>query len=121
MKAYSDDFQYLDEEGNAVMDKAAYIGMGEMMFGSFDDFHWVLKDLHEEDGGVIMTGHFEGIHSGDLDLSAVGAGVIPASGKRIVWPDASVEYQVEGDKIVSIAEYGGESGLESFVAALAPA
>jgi len=120
-KTYSDDFQYLDKDGNAVMDKEAYIGMGQMMFGSFDDFRWVLKDLREEDGGVIMTGHFEGTHTGDLDLSAMGAGVIPASGKKIVWPEASVKWEVSGDKLTSLAEYAGEGGIEAFIAAIGAA
>ena len=121
MSFYADDFQYLDIDGNVVMDKAGYTGMGQMMYGSFDDFHWVLKDLREEDGGVIMTGHFEGTHTGDLDLSAMGAGVFPASGKKVVWPEASVKYELSGDKIVSMAEYGGEAGIEAFVAAIANA
>jgi predicted ester cyclase len=118
MNSYSDDFQYLDIDGNVVTDKAGYIGMGQMMFGSFDDFHWVLKELREEGGGVIMTGHFEGTHTGDLDLSAMGAGVFPASGKKVVWPEASVKFEVSGDKINSVAEYGGEGGLEAFLAAV---
>ena len=121
MNTYSDDFQYLDKDGNVVTDKAGYIGMSQMMFGAFNDFHWVLKELREEDGGVIMTGHFEGIHTGDLDLSAMGAGVFPASGKKVVWPEASVKYELSGDKIVSMAEYGGEAGIEAFVAAIANA
>jgi predicted ester cyclase len=121
MKTYSDDFQYLDKDGNAIMDKQGYIGSGEMMFGSFDDFKWVLEDLREADGGVIMTGHFEGTHTGDLDLSAMGAGVFPASGKKVVWPEASVMLKVRGDKIISFQDYGGESGIEAFVAALAAA
>jgi hypothetical protein len=121
MKTYSDDFQYLDKEGNVVMDKQGYIGSGQMTAGSFDDFRWVLKELREEDGEVIMTGHFEGTHTGDLDLSAVGAGVFPATGKKIVWPETSVKIGVRGDKIVSFAEYAGATGIEAFVAAVADA
>lgn len=117
-KTYADDFQYIDKNGNAVMDKAAYIGMGQMTAGSFDDFRWVLKELREEDGGVVMTGHFEGTHTGDLDLSAMGAGVLPASGKKVVWPEASVKFELNGDKIKSMTEYGGESGIEAFIGAI---
>ena len=118
MRDYSDDFQYLDIDGNVVADKAGYIGMGQMMFSAFDGFHWVLKELREEEGGVVMTGHFEGTHTGDLDLTAIGAGVIPASGKKVVFPEASVKFEVSGNKIDSLAEYGGAAGFEAFVAAL---
>ena len=118
MATYSDDFVNLDEDGNVLMDKEAYIDMGQLMFASFADFRWVLSDLREEDDGVIMSGHFEGTHTGDLDLSALGAGVIPASGKKIVWPEAIVKWRVRGDKIVSIQPYGGSGGLEGFLAPL---
>jgi hypothetical protein len=55
--------------------------MGQLLAASFEDFKWVLRDLREADDGVLMSGHFEGMHTGDLDLSAMGAGVITASGK----------------------------------------
>lgn len=118
MATYSDDFANLDEDGNVLMNKEAYIGMAQLMFSAFDGFRWVLGDLREEDDGVIMTGHFEGTHTGDLDLSAMGFGVIPASGKKIVWPEAIVKVGVRGDKIVSFQPHGGSSGMEGFLAPL---
>jgi hypothetical protein len=48
----------------------------------------------------------------------MGAGIFPASGKKVVWPEASVKFEVSGDKINSMAEYGGEAGLEAFIAAI---
>ncbi len=72
------------------MDKQAYIGTAHQFVSAFTDFKWVLSDLREEGGSVIMSGHFEGKHTGDFDLSALGLGVIPASGKMIVWPEAIV-------------------------------
>jgi|GEM_PF-2728094 hypothetical protein len=65
-----------------------------------------------------MTGHFEGTHKADLDLSAIGAGVIPASGKKIVWPEVSVKITVEGDQIVREEAYGEGGGMEAFLAPL---
>ena len=114
----SDDFQSLDKDGNAVMNKEAYIGMGQLMYAAFEGFKWVLSDFRQEGDNVIMSGHFEGTHTGDFDLSAMGMGVIPASGKMIVWPEASVEYKVEGDKIVSEKPYGDSGGMESILAPL---
>lgn len=114
-----DDFQSLDEDGNVQMDKATFIAMGEMMLGSFDDLNYVRTDLTESgDDSVLMTGHFEGTHTGDFDLSAMGLGVITASGKKIEWPDATVKWIVKDDKIVRNENAGGSAGLEGFLAPL---
>lgn len=76
------------------------------------------SEFNEEGDFVIMTGHFEGTHKADLDLSAIGAGVIPASGKKIVWPEVSVKITVEGDQIVREEAYGEGGGMEAFLAPL---
>jgi predicted ester cyclase len=114
----ADNFQSLDKDGKAQMNKEAYTGMAKLFMSAFTDFKWVRSDLRQQGESVIMSGHFEGRHTGDIDLTAVGAGYIPASGKMIVWPEASVEYKVEGDKIVSERAYGGASGLDALLAPL---
>lgn len=114
----SDDFQSLDEHGNVVMNKEAYTGMVKLLFTAFNDFKYVGSDLREEGDSVIVSGNFEGTHTGDLDMSAMGMGVIPASGKKIVWPVASSEFKVDGDKIVSIKPYGDSGGMEAFFTVL---
>lgn len=114
----SDSFQSVDANGNPVMDKEAYIGAGLMMAASLEGFRWVLSDLRQEGDDVIMTGHFEGTHTGDLDLSAFGAGVIPASGKKVVWPETSVRWVVEGGKIMREEALDEASGIEAFFAPL---
>lgn len=114
----SDDFQNLDEHGNLVMDKDAWNGMYHMLLAAFDSYDYVLSNLREVDGYVIMTGHFEGKHTGDLDLSAMGMGVFPASGKKIVWPEESAKLMVEGGKITSLEPYGDSGGIEAFLAAI---
>ena len=115
---FSDDFQNFDKDGKAVLDKEGLLAMGRMMRPSFTDYGFVLAELRQEDDFVIMTGHFEGILSSDLDLSAMGLGVIPASGKKIVWPEASAKLTFEGDKIVRMEPYAGAAGLRAFLAAL---
>ena len=114
----SDDFQNLDQDGNVVMNKEAYSGFNQLIFAAFKDFKAMFSDLREEDGYVIMTFHFEGTHTDDLDMSAMGLGVIPASGKKIVWPEQSAKVTVEGDKIVQIEPYGGSGGAEDFLVPL---
>lgn len=117
-ETFSDDFQQLDVNGNVGMNKEMYVGGGLMMAAAFDGFTWVLSDLREAQDGVIMTGHFEGTHTADLDMSAFGAGVIPASGKKVVWPEASLKWVVEGGKIVREEALDESSSIEAFLAAL---
>jgi predicted ester cyclase len=114
----SDDFQNVDADGNVIVDKAGWIGMGQMMYSSLPDIKYVRTGLREEGDFVIMTGHFEGTFTNDLDLSAMGAGVIPANGKRIVWPETSGKFIVEGSKIVREEPYGESGGMEAFLAPL---
>jgi len=114
----SDDFQSLDKDGNVLMNKEAYVGMVQLIFAAFKDLTYVRSGIREEGDSVIVNGHFEGTHTGDFDLSAMGMGVIPASEKKIVWPEASNEFNIEGGKIVSIKPYGDSGGMEDFFAAL---
>ena len=119
IKTYmSDDFQNLDKDGNVLMNKEAFTGLVQLLFTAFKDFKYVRSDLHEEGDSVIVSGHFEGTHTGDLDLSAMGMGVVPASGKYIVWPDAMTEFKIEDAKIASNGPYGDSGGLEAFLAPL---
>ena len=114
----SDDFKVFDRDGNVVMDKQAYAGVSQLNFAAFKGFRAVISDVREEDEGVILSFHFEGTHTGDYDLSAMGLGVIPASGKKIVWPESSSVFMVGGDKIVGIKPYGDSGGMEDFLAPL---
>ena len=65
-----------------------------------------------------MTGNFEGRHTGDLDLSAMGVSVIPATGKKIVWRKASAKISAEGEKIVRMEPYADAAGLKAFLGVL---
>ncbi|MGD9093489.1 MAG: ester cyclase [Anaerolineales bacterium] len=115
-KYFSDDYQGLDKDGNVMTDKAAYIGITQLIMNAFKDFKGVVHDISEEDGSVIMTFHWEGTHTGDFDLSAMGMSVIPASGKRIVTPESQSRFMVEGDKIVGTQPISG--GFEWLLAAI---
>jgi predicted ester cyclase len=118
MTYLSDDFKNFDKDGNVIMDRAAYTGMGQLLGSAFTDFKAVYSDVREEGDSVIATYHFEGTHTGDLDLSAMGLGIIPASGKKIVWPDDTAAFKIRGDKIASIKPYGDSAGIEAFLAPL---
>ena len=114
----SDYFQNFDRDGNVALTKEGILAMGRMMNASFTDYGFVLKDLCDEGDFVIMTGHFEGKFTSDLDLSPLGVGIIPATGKKIVWPEASAKIMVEGEKIVRMEPYAGAAGLKAFLSVL---
>jgi predicted ester cyclase len=114
----SEDFLNVDTDGSVLMNKEGYIGMGHMLRASFPDFEFVHSALREEGDFVIMTGHFEGTFSSDLDMSAMGVGIIPSSGKKTVWPEVIVKITVEGDKITKEEPYGESGGMAAFLAPL---
>lgn len=104
----SDDFQSLDKDGNPMGDKAGMSAMSQILFSSFKGFKGVVHDLQEEpDGSVTMTFHFEGIHTGDLDLSAMGLGIIPATGKSFLTPESRSKFIINDDQIVSSQAISG--------------
>jgi predicted ester cyclase len=113
----TDDFQNKDKDGKFLMDKQAYIGMGALMASAFTGLKFVFTDLREEGDAVVATFHTEGTHTGPLDLSAMGMGVVPPSGKMIVWPDRSSRFLFSGDKISGIQDLA-EGGMQSFFAPL---
>jgi predicted ester cyclase len=115
-KYFSDDFRSVDQNGSVTMDKDAFVGMIPVMYKAFPDFTGVFSDVREEGDDVIITFHFEGTHQGELDLSALGLGVIPPSGKRIVWPDAQSRYRVSDGRIVQ--EQQIDSGFAWFLGPL---
>ena len=115
-KYFSDDYQGLDKDGNVITDKAAFVGMSHLVITAFSDLRAVVHDISEEGGSVILTFHFEGTHTGDFDLSAMGLGVIPATGKRVVTPEAKSRFMVEGDQVVASQPISG--GFEDLLAGI---
>ena len=118
MAYIAEDYQNVGRDGNVVMGKAALVGMNKMMLASFDGYDYMASEVREEGDAVIMTGHFEGTHTADLDLSAFGAGIVPASGKKIIWPEWSTKVTVEQGKIARMEPYGEGGGVEGFLAPL---
>ena len=89
-----------------------------MVARAFTGMKYVVASTKEEGDRVFVTGHIEGKHTGDLDLSAAGLGVVPASGKQIVFPEATDAWTIKGNQIASIQEIGENSGMAGFLAAL---
>ena len=116
----SDDFQGTDEVGGPPFDKAGWIGMGQMFKGSFPDIKVVIEDVHEHGDKVMLTSHFTGTFTNDFDLSAMGMGVVPASGEMVTFPSSTSEISFDGDKVSRThnIETGPEAGFPGLLKAL---
>jgi hypothetical protein len=116
----ADSFQSTDEAGSPPFDKDTWFGMGQMLQASFPDLENVIDDIREEGEDVSVTSHFVGTFANDLDLSAVGLGVIPASGKKVTWPPGTSLVTLEGGKITRIhnTETGPDAGMAGFLKVL---
>ena len=117
---YADGFQFTHSAGDPPMDKSSWLGMETLILASFPDMEYVVEGIKEEGDGVRLAGHFTGTFTNDFDLSAIGVGVIPASGEKITWPSRSELITVEGDKITRWhgLDTGPDAGMAGFLRAL---
>lgn len=114
----SNDFANLDQDGKVALTREGILNLGHMMATAFSDYGFVVNTLSEEGDHIIITGHNEGVHTADLDLTAMGLGIIPASGKKIVWPEASAKLTIVGNKVTQLEPHSGAAGLKAFLSAL---
>ena len=119
-KNLSDDFQSTDAVGGPPFDKVGWIGMGQMFKNTFPDIKVIIEDIHEEGDSVMVTSRFTGTFTNDFDLSAMGMGVIPASGAMVEFPSSSSKISFDGDKISRIhdTDTGPEAGFPGLLQAL---
>ena len=117
---YTDDFLFTNELGDPPMDKSAVLMMADLMASALPDIATVIEDSREEGDSVFVTSHWEGTFANDFDLSAMGLGVIPATGKVVVFPTSMVRITFDGDKICAIHDpaTGPDSGMAGFIKAL---
>jgi predicted ester cyclase len=116
----ADDFQWSDSNGSPPMNKAAWMGMGELMEASFPDVGNVIEEIRQDGEEVVVVSHFTGTFENDFDLSALNMGVIPATGKAVKFPSATTRISFDGDKISGIKDLdsGPNAGMAGFLAAL---
>ena len=82
---------------------------------AFPDWNFNAKIVGEVADLVHITAHITGTHSGDLDLTSLDMGVIPATGKSIALPESKGRLTFQGDKISNmhfeVAEGAGIPGI----------
>jgi predicted ester cyclase len=116
----SDDFQWTDELGSPPMDKRTWLGMSDMIEPAFPDLSVVIEDIREEGDGVVITSRFRGTFKKDLDLSPLGMGVIPATGKVVGFPSGTDLVSFSNGKISEMhnRDTGPDAGMAGFFKAL---
>jgi hypothetical protein len=117
---FSDDFQWTDSLGSPPMDKSTWLGMGGLIRSSFPDMALIVEDIRENGDDVIVTNRFRGTFKKDLDLSSLGMGVVPATGKANDFPPQRDRVVIENGKISRIQnlESGPDAGMAGFFKAI---
>lgn len=117
---YTVGFQVSFESGGPPIDLATWLGMAALIQGSFPDIKEIIDDIHEEGEDVILVSHFDGTFANPLDMSAMGMGVIPATGAPVKFPTNNSRFSFEGDKIAHLhsMDTGPDAGIAGFLKAV---
>ncbi len=97
----ADDFQFSGPVPEPINGQQ-WIGMTKLLRAAFPDIQYRMRVVGVEGDVVTTTTQLSGTHTGDLDLSAMGMGVIPATGKSFSNPEEVGQGIVRGDKLASI-------------------
>jgi hypothetical protein len=116
----ADNFQFTDSVGSDPMNKEMWLGMGHLMTAAIPDVDFAIESIEEDGEDLLVTGRFIGTFTNDFDLSALGMGVIPATGQPINMPSSTSRVSFEGDKIVHNHDLttGPDAGIAGFIKGL---
>ena len=100
------------------LSKEQWIGSQKMFLAGFPNLHETFE-VQSVDGNLVRgINRVAGTHSGDLDLSGMGIGIVPTTGKRAK-AVVSVTHVVDDGKIISTkGEPVDNMGLENVLAQL---
>lgn len=112
----SDDFQFSGATPQPTSGQA-WMGLSARMRAAFPDLRYNFR-VEEMDGNVASVySQLSGTHTEDFDLTNMGMGVIPPTGKSFSLPSTISEAVVEGDKVTSVhvnsSPEGGVAGILS--------
>ena len=100
--------------------KDAYLNTMRNLINAFPDLDYHYRVIDADDEHVRYASYMTGTHTGDLDLTAMGMGIIPPTGKsfKTVEEEGEVWFTDEGKakRIVIHTEEGG--GLQGMLAQL---
>ena len=92
------------------MSAQAWFGLSAGMKAAFPDLTYNFRVTGVEGNIVGTSTQLSGTHTGEWDLSRMGMGIIPPTGKSFSNPAEEGEGVIEGDKIVSLHVYPSEGG-----------
>jgi len=80
-----------------------WLGVSKSLKAAFPDLDYQFK-IESVNGNVVnITAQLKGTHKGNLDLTAMGMGVIPPTNKSFAATQEHGKVTVQGDKIKSLA------------------
>jgi len=98
----TDDFMFSGPVPEPV-NGPAWLDMSKNLKAAFPDLDYQFK-IEGVNGNVVnISAQLKGTHKGDLDLTAMGMGVIPATNKSFAAAREHGKVTVQGDKIKSLA------------------
>lgn len=110
----TDDFQFSGPVPEPV-GAAEWIGLNRTMQAGMPDMSINLRIIAINRNAIQSEVQITGTHTSDLDLTPLGIGVIPATGKSVTLPKETGVARVQDGKIVSIhlntPKDGGIAGL----------
>lgn len=75
----TDDFQFFGATPQPL-DAREWLGLSMMLKAAFPDLDYHFEVEEREGEKVFVSSHFTGTHTGDLDLTSMGLGVLPPTG-----------------------------------------
>lgn len=117
---FSDDFVFTDELGSPPQDRRTWLATATMTRAALPDLAHVIDGIHQEGDDVVVESHFTGTFTHDLDLSALGLGVIRATGEPVRMGSRRIRLSFDGDQVSRIhsMDTGPDAGVAGFLKAL---
>jgi len=84
-----------------ALDVQAAGGLVAIMKNAFPDIQYHTRITHIEGDVVHVVNQVTGTHTGDLDLTPMGLGVIPATRRTFSLPEELGRITIAGDKVVN--------------------
>ena len=97
----SEDFKFMGPVPEPI-GAMEWLGLSKSLKKAFPDIRYNVRIVSIEGDVVRTTTQLSGTHTGDLDLTAMGFGVIPATGISFSNPEEEGDAVVKGDKVVSL-------------------
>lgn len=99
---FSDDFQFSGPVP-VPLSGQAFLGMSASLKAAFPDLNYQFKVESVDGDTVNMSAQLKGTHTGNLDLTAMGLGVIPPTNKSFVAAHELGKMVVQDGKVKSWA------------------